>query len=531
MAEKTTSLAKALCERPSPGITPVSLAIAPPRSKTMEAACREEVCREAAAVPETRLLGLWRHKGFFLMVLDAVTVASVFMLAYVFRFRWPAVGLKEVPIPGIMPYLHGAQLLAVIWVFFIRRERGYESGFMETESLWHRMRTVFISGLYALGFLMVISFWFRPLLLSRQVYLMTWVMALMVMYLARLLFRAIDQDLAGQGMVSHRILLAGLNLQAAEFAALLSKGPTLLKIVGVVRTPGDREGPDHFENYPVLGSLAEIRAIHRRIPFDRLVLGGGTADRDDGFIEVLNFCESENIPLYTLPNRFHIAVDQREVGSLSGLPMILMQDAAKRPGYAIVKRLLDIVIAAAALVGGLPFWIAIAVMIKRCDRGPVFYVQERAGLHGRSFRMIKFRSMVAGADARLGDLLDLAALSEPVFKIQNDPRVTPLGRFLRCTGLDEIPQLINVLKGEMSLVGPRPEEIAVVAHYTPWQRRRLKAVPGITGHQQIHNRGEPDLAKRVAFDLIYIKHQGLLLDLYILFKTVKVILFGKGITH
>jgi exopolysaccharide biosynthesis polyprenyl glycosylphosphotransferase len=246
---------------------------------------------------------------------------------------------------------------------------------------------------------------------------------------------------------------------------------------------------------------------------------------------LLNFCESKNIGLYSLPNNFHIAVDQKEVGTYAGIPIMLLRDAAVRPTYALVKRCMDIVVSSAVLLLGLPLWILIALLIKRHDGGPVFFIQTRAGLHGRPFPMVKFRSMSVDAEEKLGELVDLDGLEEPVFKIENDPRVTPIGRFLRRTSLDEMPQLLNVFKGEMSLVGPRPEETAVVERYTPWQRRRLKAVPGITGHQQIHNRGEPSLVKRVQHDLIYIKHQSLLLDLYILFKTVKVVLSGKGVTH
>ena len=145
--------------------------------------------------------------------------------------------------------------------------------------------------------------------------------------------------------------------------------------------------------------------------------------------------------------------------------------------------------------------------------------------------MYKFRSMVCDAERKLAELVDIESLAEPVFKLRNDPRVTRVGGFLRRTGLDEIPQLINVLKGEMSIVGPRPEERALVEKYDPWQRRRLKAKPGITGYQQIVNRGHPDLSERIKYDLIYLKHQSLLLDLYIMAQTILVVVRGTGVTH
>jgi lipopolysaccharide/colanic/teichoic acid biosynthesis glycosyltransferase len=142
--------------------------------------------------------------------------------------------------------------------------------------------------------------------------------------------------------------------------------------------------------------------------------------------------------------------------------------------------------------------------------------------------MYKFRSMVEDAEERLGELVDFDKIEEPVFKLSEDPRVTPVGKFLRRTSLDETPQMINVLLGSMSLVGPRPEQVELVARYTPWQRRRLKAKPGITGYQQVMSRGDLSLARRIEYDLYYLKFQSLFLDLYILFKTLIVVLRGDG---
>jgi len=136
--------------------------------------------------------------------------------------------------------------------------------------------------------------------------------------------------------------------------------------------------------------------------------------------------------------------------------------------------------------------------------------------------------MVDGADEMLQELVDFDAMEEPVFNIRQDPRVTGIGRFLRRTSLDEIPQLINVLVGSMSIVGPRPERVELVERYNSCQRRRLKAKPGLTGYQQVMSRGEPSLAKRIEYDLYYMKYQGFLLDLYIILKTIVVIVKGDG---
>lgn len=196
-----------------------------------------------------------------------------------------------------------------------------------------------------------------------------------------------------------------------------------------------------------------------------------------------------------------------------------------------VKRGLDVAGAAIGLVALLPLWAAIALAIKLSSKGPVFFSQERAGLKGKPFRMFKFRSMVVDAEERLKEFVTIEDLAEPVYKLKNDPRVTSVGRFLRRFGLDELPQLLNVLRGEMSLVGPRPEVVVLVDRYTAKQRLRLLVKPGITGYQQIHNRGMPNMAARLVYDLFYLRHRNFLLDVYVLAMTVVVISSGKEITY
>jgi len=509
--------------------------IAPHVGATIEAPLslkKSDQATRIRTVPENKLLGLWRFKGALLVVLDAMTISSSFMLAYFFRFIYPSISDDTIVAPEILNYVQGAALLTLFWVFLIWRDGGYKNGLIiGQESLFHKMRIIFTAGMYALGCLMVISFLFRDLLLSRQVYIMTSVMSLGVLIVLRHLFRSIDRDLASQGMVANRVLITGLNEQSVDFASRLNQTTSLCHVLGLASLDNKETIPDHFADIPVIGDLNEIEEIYNNCNFEILVLPNAMKSNGQGFMEVLNFCESKNIKVYSLPNNFNIAVDQQEVGSFNGIPIMLMRDAAVRPGYAMIKRLMDIIASFLIIVLGSPMWIAAALAIKLNDKGPVFFTQTRSGIHGDPFKMYKFRSMTVDAEKQLESLVDLDKLDEPVFKIKNDPRVTLIGRILRRTSLDEIPQLINVLKGEMSLVGPRPEEMSVVARYTPWQRRRLKAVPGITGHQQIHNRGEASLSKRIQYDLIYIKHQGLFLDLFILLKTIKVVIFGSGVTH
>jgi len=219
-------------------------------------------------------------------------------------------------------------------------------------------------------------------------------------------------------------------------------------------------------------------------------------------------------------------------GFAGGLIRFRGKGGERRPliggAHRVVKRLLDVTIAAGmVLLTALPM-AAIALIIKLDSPGPVIFTQIRIGQNGRPFRIFKFRTMVDHAERMLPQLLDLSALPQPAFKLQNDPRVTRVGRFLRRHSLDELPQLVNVLRGEMSLVGPRPEEAALVERYTDTQRRRLAVKPGMTGPMQVSGRGDLSFEQRLALELDYIEHYSLRRDLVILLRTVPAILRGDG---
>jgi lipopolysaccharide/colanic/teichoic acid biosynthesis glycosyltransferase len=194
----------------------------------------------------------------------------------------------------------------------------------------------------------------------------------------------------------------------------------------------------------------------------------------------------------------------------------------------LLKRMMDAVVAALMLVVLAPVALAIAVAIKLDSRGPVVFRQTRVGRDGELFTMLKFRTMVADAATRIGDVVDTAALEQPSFKIPDDPRHTRVGGRLRRTSLDEIPQLWNVLKGEMSLVGPRPEEAAVVKLYSERQRVRLAVKPGITGPMQVYGRGDLDFEERLALERDYIDSLSIAQDIAILLRTPRAVLGGDG---
>ncbi len=193
-----------------------------------------------------------------------------------------------------------------------------------------------------------------------------------------------------------------------------------------------------------------------------------------------------------------------------------------------VKRTMDVIGSLLGLIVSAPLMVAAAAAIKLDSPGPIFFVQDRAGQNGQPFRMVKLRTMVDGAEDMLPDLIDLEELSSPAFKLEDDPRVTRVGHFLRRTSLDELPQLWNVFKGEMSLVGPRPEELRIVRLYDDWHRQRLVVKPGVTGPMQVNGRGDLDFDERVQLELEYIRDYSLWKDASILLETVVAVISGQG---
>jgi len=195
----------------------------------------------------------------------------------------------------------------------------------------------------------------------------------------------------------------------------------------------------------------------------------------------------------------------------------------------ILKRCLDLVGGIIGLVLSIPIFCIAAVAIKLDSPGPVFYSHERAGINGKPFRFYKLRSMVVDADRQAAEVLvKQSHIQGAAYKVQNDPRITRVGRFLRRWSLDELPQFLNVIKGEMSLVGPRPDEIWVVAQYSEQERKRLGVKPGLTGPMQISGRGDLNMEQRLALEMDYIQNYSFRKDLEIILKSVRVVLSGKG---
>jgi exopolysaccharide biosynthesis polyprenyl glycosylphosphotransferase len=278
---------------------------------------------------------------------------------------------------------------------------------------------------------------------------------------------------------------------------------------------------------PVLGDVSELPRILETHVVDHALFAV-----EDGELarieEPLAACREAGVAAHVVLDFFPIDAERLELDDIEGFPVIAV-GATRDVGFAAaLKRMSDVLLSALGIVLAAPLLAAIAIAVRAHDGGPAVLAQRRVGLRGREFTLYKFRTMVVGAEVRQHELAHQNEMNGPVFKMRDDPRVTPIGRWLRRTSLDELPQLWNVLRGEMSVVGPRPPLPSEVARYERWQRRRLSVKPGLTCIWQVSGRNDVDFDTWMKLDLSYIDNWSLWLDLKILVLTVPAVLLARG---
>jgi len=285
-----------------------------------------------------------------------------------------------------------------------------------------------------------------------------------------------------------------------------------------------REG---LPDLPVLGTLEQAASVVEAHDVAEVVIALQHQERRS-VANLVAELQAYPVRIKVVPDFFDLAFPQARVGIFAGIPMIGLREPAIDALHRFFKRLFDLVIAVPAVVILSPLMAIIAAAIRLESEGPVIFAQQRVGENGALFSMLKFRSMVKDAEVLRDKVVRLSSDGRVIHKTRHDPRVTRVGRILRRTSLDELPQLLNVIKGEMSLVGPRPELPWLVERYEPWQRQRFAVPPGITGWWQVNGRSDDPMHLHTEDDLYYIQNYSVLLDLQILWRTVGVVVKGKG---
>jgi exopolysaccharide biosynthesis polyprenyl glycosylphosphotransferase len=297
-------------------------------------------------------------------------------------------------------------------------------------------------------------------------------------------------------------------------------------VVGFVDDDPDKGNTD-IGRFQALGNTVNIPRLVKELAIDEVIITLPWMYHRK-IVSIVAQCEREQVRVRIVPDMFQMTLSHLDVEDLGGIPMIGVRDISISGSQLIFKRTVDVLVSLVGLILLSPLFLLLAIIIKMDSQGPVFFSQIRVGKDERLFSCFKFRSMHAGADREKEKLLARNEADGPIFKIREDPRITTVGRLLRRSSLDELPQLFNVLMGHMSLVGPRPAPPAEVQRYQPWHKRRLEVAPGLTGLWQVSGRSELTFDEMVLLDLYYIENWSPLLDVQILVKTVPTVLTGEG---
>jgi exopolysaccharide biosynthesis polyprenyl glycosylphosphotransferase len=463
-------------------------------------------------------------------VLRLTLVAADFVLALIvvagainFRFGptsgWPGAMSESLPDPNFAVAAFVGMWIAVLWMHGLYRAR----------ERWTRrgeIAAVLRATLVQLALTLSALYVFKLPDVSRLLLLVVFPALTVIAIGIRIAIRQVLLFMRDHGRNVRYMLVLGANARSKAFADLVECHAELgLVVIGHLKADASDDGV--VLHRPLLGTLDDLEKILHSEIVDEVAICLPFA-MEELIERAVQLCEQEGkvVRMPVAPVERMLTTGRLE--SIDGVGVYSLSNGPDRALGLLVKRLIDIAGAAMLMVAVSPVMAALAIAIKRDSTGPVFFRQERVGLHGRVFSLVKFRSMCLDAEDQLEDLRDGNEINGHAFKLNHDPRTTEVGRFLRRSSLDELPQLWNVLRGQMSLVGPRPPLPNEVVNYDTWHRRRLSMKPGITGLWQVGSRHSPEFDHWVEQDLDYIDRWSLWLDFKIIARTVPAVLTGTG---
>jgi len=442
---------------------------------------------------------------------DMAAVSAAFVLAYLARFYWLQNFFQQEP-PDFNRYLYALPAVVIIFIATFRQKQIYVFDILRRrlDEITILFKSVITAGIL----LMALTFLYRDFSYSRIVFGIHFILSFVLLCVFRHIAYQVDGLIRFTTGTRIRILIMGANRSARQITRRINRSyRNRYEVVGVL-TGGKLHAEKHFEQVPILGELSDVFKLMTQLSVDEIILTV-TDFPDDQLTDLFLKCENELIAFLKIPDLFGIFTSGVDIHYIDNVPLIgIKKSPLDKAVNRIFKRLFDVVAACAGVILLIPAYLIIAVLIKLSSKGPVFYRQNRTGMDGRSFFIYKFRTMRVGAESKSG----------PVWATANDQRVTAIGRFLRRFNLDELPQLFNVISGEMSLVGPRPERPHFVGKFRdeiPRYMARHKIKSGITGWAQVNGfRGNTSISERTKYDLYYYENWSLFLDIKIIFLTL-----------
>jgi exopolysaccharide biosynthesis polyprenyl glycosylphosphotransferase len=428
--------------------------------------------------------------------------------------------VRPVPDATLRDEVLFAVFMVPIWVVMMAAQNLFLA--RAVSRFGEELRRLLVTGLMATGFLVAVLFLAKYGELSRLWVALLFVCVTSSLVASRLVARHVFNTMRRNGRIRRPVIIVGTGSDAVSLLHATRRRPDLgYEVLGF--TGDQRGGVDGA----VLGSIDDTPDVIRRTGAIGAILS--VASLDPAVVNRLTRTLTDAGCHVTLSSSLHdIDISRTRSQSIDGRLVIYVEPTNRSRTHLLLKRVFDVAVAGPALLVTLPIVLVAAVAIKLDSRGPVLFRQVRVGKDGEPFEMLKLRSMVQDAEARRSELEDLNERTGPLFKLSADPRITRTGRLLRATSIDELPQFWNVLRGDMSVVGPRPALGSEVEHWTPDLRERLRVLPGITGMWQVSSRAEADFELYRRWDLFYVDNWSLAHDLKIVAKTVGVVLLRRG---
>lgn len=468
---------------------------------------------------------LYMLTEYLLVCLAFVVSFELLILPEVSDIIWRITSIEDfLPTQPYVIHINYILIGALYWVISLRSYGGY--GSIRRTSFFQLACQVFQSVLLATLFFGTITYIIKPEVLTQAVILLVFLTTLLFLLIERFCLLFFLHLIRGKGYNYRRFLIVGTGKRARDFVRLLETNYFWgLRVIGFVDESG--RALQVIDGKDVLGSFDDLERILDNNVVDEVFF---CLPREwmDKLEEYIMICEKVGMKVHLALDFFDTVIAKPKMENIEGIPFLCLDSTPSYPFRLFIKRGIDIIVSTALLIILSPLLLLLMILLKFFSSGPVFFGQERYGLNGRKFTMWKYRTMVPDADQLKAELMDLNEASGPVFKIKEDPRLTPIGKFMRKFSLDELPQLFNVLKGEMSIVGPRPPIPSEVIHYDRWQRRRLSMRPGMTCIWQVSGRNKINFEEWVKLDLEYIDEWCLGLDMKIIFKTIPAVLKGTG---
>lgn len=455
-----------------------------------------------------------------LAIVDVGLLLLAFIVAYRLRLAvpWPTEATEMESLRNYLPVM-GIFVGSVLAVFFVLRLYHLARAASRVDEFYAIFRGVSAGTLLAVAIAsLTLKNSVFEVNLPRVMILYFWGFALVFEILGRWLLESIRNSLRERGWTRDNVLIVGTG-EAAELVLQKIKGSPFLgyRVLGLVNADGT---PEYLGGLTVIGGFQDLPRLIEDHRIDEVIIALPDM-ADDEQVQLIGLCQRDRVSVKLFPNIYELITSSVSTDDLGGLPLLSVRDVGLRGWKLTVKRGMDILFSGLGLILLSPLLLFIAFLIKRSSKGPVLFVQERMGLDGKVFPLLKFRSMRPDSEA-----------AGPGWTVKDDPRITPIGRLLRRTSIDELPQLINILLGEMSLVGPRPEQPTYVEKFQriiPRYMERHREKAGLTGWAQVNGlRGDTSISERTKYDLWYVENWSIWLDIKIIIRTLAKVFFDRS---